>query len=121
MPGKIGITNEIGRLRKVVVHSPGKELLAVTPSNRREYLYDDVLDLEGAREEHRRFTAILSRFTEVLEVRDLLRETLEAPEARRFLITRSEEATADRTLGAALAECTVEELVQHYIEGWRLP
>jgi arginine deiminase len=121
MPRGLGVTSEIGRLRKVIVHSPGQELLAVTPSNRREYLYDDIIDLEGAREEHRRFTTILSRFTQVIEVRDVLRETLELPEARNFLVTRSEEATADRTLRVELAECTVEELVQRYVEGWRLP
>jgi arginine deiminase len=121
MARKIGVTSEIGRLQKVIVHSPGKELLAVTPSNRSEYLYDDIIDLDGAKEEHRRFTTILSRFTEVIEVRDLLHETLQLQEARNFLIQRSEEATADRTLRVELAECTVDELVMRYIEGYQLP
>ena len=117
----LGVHNEIGVLRKVIVHTPGPELLAVTPSNRREYLYDDIIDLERAAEEHRRFTSILGRFAEVLEVRDLLRETLENNEARDFLITRSEEVTADHSLRPQLSEIVPETLVQRYIEGWKLP
>ncbi len=118
MAAKVHITSEIGRLRKVLVHHPGRELLAVTPSTREDYLYDDLIDLEGAREEHRRFTSILRRFADVLELRDLLRETLAIPEARDFLITRSEEATADRTLGRLLSDLTPDVLVERYVEGW---
>lgn len=118
---QINITSEVGRLRDVVVHSPGPELLAVTPSNRTEYLYDDLIGLEGAAEEHRRFTSILRRFARVHDVRQLLAETLEQPEARQFLITRSEEVTADHSLGRGLANAAPQALVQRYIEGWRLP
>lgn len=118
-PAKVQINNEIGRLRKVIVHAPGPELLAVTPENRSEYLYDDIIDLEGAVEEHRRFSSILRRFTTVLEFRDLLEETLQIPEARQFLTTRSEEVTAHRTLGIELADCTTKVLTQRYIEGWK--
>ena len=116
---KVRVLSEIGRLRKVLVHSPGPELLAVTPSNRTEYLYDDIIDLAGARSEHNRFAAVLRRFAEVYELRDLLQATLPLPEARQFLITRSEEVTADRTLGAELRDQPVETLLQRYIEGWR--
>ena len=60
------VSSEIGRLRSVLVHSPGPELLAVTPSNRADYLYDDIIEAESAQREHRRFIAILERFTTVL-------------------------------------------------------
>ncbi len=120
MPPKIHLTSEIGRLRKVIVHSPGPELLAVTPANRADYLYDDLIDLEGAAEEHRRFVSILKRFAEIYEVRDLLEQTLAIPEARQFLLTRSEEVTADRTLKPTLADLAPESLAQRYVEGWAL-
>ena len=58
----LDITSEIGRLKKVLVHEPGAELLAVTPTNRDEFLYNDLLDLDRSREEHRRFTQVLRRF-----------------------------------------------------------
>jgi len=44
----------------VLVHTPGRELVAVTPGNREDYLYDDIIDLDLAQREHRRFVAVLS-------------------------------------------------------------
>src|SRR5512142_467428 len=72
----VHVASEIGHLRAVLVHSPGPELLAVTPNNRAEFLYDDLMDAESAQREHRRFVAILERFATVFQVRDLLREVL---------------------------------------------
>ena len=74
----VHVSSEIGRLRGVIVHSPGPELLAVTPSNRADYLYDDIIEAESAQREHRRFIAILERFTTVYEVRKLLTDILAA-------------------------------------------
>jgi len=117
----VRITSEIGRLRKVLVHTPGREVEAVTPSNREDFLYDDVIDLEAAAEEHRRFTSILKRFADVVVLRDALVETLASPAARQFLIARSEEATADRRLGANFAEMSPEAMADRYIEGFAMP
>src|SRR2546427_3846507 len=58
---RVRVTSEIGPLRAVLVHTPGPELLAVTPGNREDYLYDDIIDLELAQREHRRFVAVLER------------------------------------------------------------
>src|SRR5829696_9015701 len=84
----VRVTSEIGALRTVICHTPGPELLAVTPSNREQYLYDDIIDLDQARREHQRFRALLSRFAEVLDVRDLLADIVDQPEVRRFLVNR---------------------------------
>lgn len=119
MGSAIDVRSEIGPLQKVLVHPPGPELLAVTPSTRREFLYDDIIDLEGAAEEHRRFCSLLRRFSQVYSVRELLEETLAEPEARRFLITRSQEVTSDPSL-SDLDDTSAAELAQRYIEGWRL-
>ncbi len=43
----VHITSEIGQLRAVLVHTPGDELLAVTPRTRKDYLYDDLIDVEA--------------------------------------------------------------------------
>ena len=56
----------------MLVHQPGAELLAVTPSTRADYLYDDIMDVTRAQKEHRRFVAVLERFATVHHVRDLL-------------------------------------------------
>src|ERR1043166_10328911 len=80
------VSSEIGRLRSVLVHSPGPELLAVSPSNRADSLYDDIIDGEAAAREHRRFIAILERFTTVHQVRSLLADILGNAESRDLLI-----------------------------------
>ena len=60
----------------MLVHTPGRELEAVTPGNREDYLYDDIIDLEIAQREHRQFVSVLRRFARVHQVRDLLAEIL---------------------------------------------
>ena len=75
----LGVWSEVGRLQRVLVHRPGKELNRLTPSNRDELLFDDILWLEKAREDHDTFTAILSaENAEVVYLADLLAETLNA-------------------------------------------
>ncbi|MEZ4271672.1 MAG: hypothetical protein R3C68_09645 [Myxococcota bacterium] len=79
----------------------------MTPSNRQGYLYDDIVDLEGAAEEHRA-TSILRRYAdEVPEVRDLLTEALENPDAREFIIRRSE--LRREVVRAELERCAAEQ------------
>src|SRR3954464_13583886 len=85
-PMTVHVTSEIGRLRSVIVHTPGAELLGVTPTTREAYLYDDLPDADQARVEHRRFTAVLERFSAVHEVRTLLAEVLENRETRDLLV-----------------------------------
>src|SRR5260370_4604383 len=85
---RVHVTSEIGPLRTVLVHTPGRELVAVTPGNREDYLYDDIIDLELAESEHRRFVAGLERFAQVYEVRTLLTGLVARPHVREFLLTR---------------------------------
>src|SRR3972149_6495229 len=61
----VHVTSDIGPLRSVLVHTPGNELLAVTPGTREDYLYDDIINLETAQREHRRLVAVLERFAEL--------------------------------------------------------
>jgi arginine deiminase len=118
---RVRVTSEIGPLRAVICHTPGRELLAVTPSNREQFLYDDIIDLEQARREHHRFRAILSRFAEVYELRDLLAEIVDEPEVRQFLVTRVAEVAASEPLGGQLAEMPGPELIARFIEGREAP
>lgn len=108
----IRVTSEVGRLRSVVCHAPGPELATVTPGNREDYLFDDILDLELARQEHYVFTSILSRFTSVLEVADLLREAVAVPEGRDELLGAAGDAIRERAEGVP-----VDEVVSLFIEG----
>ena len=113
----VHVNSEIGPLRAVLVHTPGRELLAVTPGTREDYLYDDIIDLESARREHRRMVAVLERFTDVYEVRDLLADVLERRDVRDFLIARTMDVVPSDALARRLAELPTEELVTLLVEG----
>lgn len=118
---RVHVTSEIGQLRRVLVHTPGNELRAVTPSNREQFLYDDIIDVDQARREHHRFRAILSRFCEVLEVRDLLSDIIDEPHVRRFLVERVMEVASSEPLGDKVAETPGEDLIRMFIEGKESP
>jgi arginine deiminase len=116
MPG-VHVTSDIGPLRSVLVHSPGQELLAVTPGTREDYLYDDIISLEVARREHERLVAVLAKFADVLQVRDLLREVLARPDVREFVISKTTDVVPSHALARRLAELPPQQLASLLIEG----
>ena len=83
---RVHVTSEIGALGAVLVHTPGAELLGVTPGTREDYLYDDIIDLDQAQRQHRRFVAVLKRFAEVVEIRTALEHIVARPEVRDLLV-----------------------------------
>jgi arginine deiminase len=101
----------------VLVHTPGQELVAVTPANREDYLYDDIIDLESAQREHRTLVGVLERFADVYEVKDLLSEVAALPEARAFLVTRALEVVPSDALAQQLTALDPAALVALMIEG----
>src|SRR3954463_9554392 len=113
----VHVTSEIGRLRSVVVHTPGRELLGVTPTTREDYLYDDLPDAEQAQKEHRRFTAVLERFCQVYEVRDLLAQVLENREVRDLLVRETMNIVPREPLAREIEALPPAELVTMLIEG----
>ena len=81
------VTSEIGKLRTVMVHRPGLAVARITPDTKEDLLFDDVLWVEKAQEEHDRFTDILrSRNVEVLYFEDLLRDVLADAGVRKQLL-----------------------------------
>jgi arginine deiminase len=114
---RVHVTSEIGRLRAVLVHTPGRELVAVTPGNRAAYLYDDVIDLELAQREHRQLALVLERFAQVYEVRTLLSELVARPDVRELLVTRALEVVPSDALAKQLARLSSAEFVALMVEG----
>jgi arginine deiminase len=83
----LGVHSEVGTLRTVMVCEPGRAHQRLTPSNCDALLFDDVMWVEGARRDHREFvTRMRERGVEVLEMHDLLTETVALPHARRWLL-----------------------------------
>src|SRR5262245_42054187 len=84
-----GVHSEVGQLRKVMVCAPGLAHTRLTPTNCDELLFDDVLWVENAKRDHFDFVAKMrDRGVEVVEMRDLLAETLDNPEAKKWILDR---------------------------------
>ncbi len=113
----VQVTSEIGRLGAVLVHPPGAELYAVTPSTRADYLYDDIIDVVAAQREHRRFVALLERFAEVYHVRDLLAEVLADTAVRDRLMREMLDVVPALPLARELREMPPDDLVRVLVEG----
>ena len=101
--GQLGVYSEVGKLRKVLMHRPGLCLERLTPQNRTEFLYDDVVWVERAVEQHDAFTDVLrDHGVEVLYVQDMLAEAIAAsPDARRYIVDR---AVSSYTVGLSLVD-----------------
>jgi arginine deiminase len=113
----IRVTSEIGPLEAVLVHTPGLELEAVTPANREDYLYDDLIGLEVSAREHARLKAVLQRFATVYEISELLEEVLAERPAREHLIARTLDVVPSEPLAQRLAELPPHAIVKMLIEG----
>ena len=84
-----GVYSEVGRLRKVLVCRPGLAQKRLTPANCHELLFDDVLWVAQARNDHDAYTsAMIDRGIEVLELHDLLAGTMTDPIARAWVLDR---------------------------------
>lgn len=84
-----GVHSEVGKLRKVLVCAPGLAHERLTPTNREDLLFDDVMWVENAQRDHADFVAkMTSRGVDVVELHDLLGSTMDIPEARTWLLDR---------------------------------
>ena len=73
----IKVDSEIKKLKKVLLHRPGKELLNLTPDTLGELLFDDIPFLPDAIKEHAEFVSILEQNgVEVVFLEDLMAEVL---------------------------------------------
>src|SRR5437016_957285 len=84
---KLNVTSEIGRLKSVLVHLPGREIDVMVPPMMAQLLFDDILYGQVAREEHRRFQQLI-RFIadDVYDIEDLLEEVFEDDGVKRAIV-----------------------------------
>jgi arginine deiminase len=82
-----GVHSEVGTLRKVMVCAPGRAHQRLTPSNCDALLFDDVLWVDVAKRDHFDFMQKMrDRGIEVLEMHNLLAQTVAIPEARKWIL-----------------------------------
>lgn len=103
-----GVHSEVGALRKVLVCAPGLAHRRLTPTNNDDLLFDDVMWVENAQRDHADFVNKLhTRGVEVVELHDLLTETVGDPSARAWLLDRKIVANE---VGLGLVDSTREFL-----------
>ena len=119
----LGTNSEVGTLRTVMVHRPDLAHERLSPSNAHELLFDDVIWVRHARQEHDAFVDLMrERGVEVLLLHELLAQTLDDKEAREWLLSRRirpEEVTVmfAEPLTAWLTEMPSDELATRLTGG----
>ena len=79
-------TSEIGRLKKVMLHRPGRELENLMPEYLERLLFDDIPYLKVAQAEHDAFAQCLrENGAEVVYLTDLVEETIAEADVRQEL------------------------------------
>ena len=100
----LGVHSEVGTLRKVLVCAPGLAHTRLTPSNCDDLLFDDVLWVDRAKRDHFDFILKMREHgVDVLEMHNMLTETLEIPEAKKWILDN--QITANE-IGIGLVEET---------------
>ena len=117
------VPSEVGRLRRSILHRPDIELKRLTPTNRDELLFDEVLWVERAQHEHDAFAETLRELdVDVIYFDTLLRETVQLPHALDYIL---EHVFDERVYGpialdpvrAAVSSLDPQELTQTLIGG----
>src|SRR5688572_2502813 len=120
---QFGVHSEVGKLRTVMVCRPGLAHQRLTPGNCRELLFDDVIWVQEAQKDHYDFVLKMrERGVEVLELHEMLAQTLESKEARAFVLDRriTPNAVGVGTAEAIrpwLDEMSSPKLAEHLIGG----
>lgn len=118
-----GVHSEVGKLRTVMVHRPGVEHRRLTPTNMAELLFDDVMWVDRAEQEHDEFTAVMSdRGINVLFAQDLFSEALADENAKRWVLQhmlneRMIGVAASAHASDAIDAMTTDEIAEFLISG----
>lgn len=116
---KLNVTSEIGKLKSVLVHLPGREIDVMIPPMMAQLLFDDILYGQVAREEHRRFQQLI-RFVadDVLDIQDLLEEVFEDDDVKRTIVRDfARRNKLPRRLAGELLDLTPAALAEVLIGG----
>lgn len=113
----VNLHSEIGRLNAVLLHRPGREIEAMTPTNAATALYSDILNLDIVNEEYKYFSGALERVTKVFYVMDILEELMERKDVREQLVRESCKADGCSWLADELMRHDSATLARELIEG----
>ena len=112
------INSEVGKLRGVIIHTPGEELENMTPENAEKALYSDILSLSVASREYAQFRGVLKKLVDnVFEVEDLLIDILKDENIKKELINKISENENLEYIKNSLLNMDYKELAHTLITG----
>lgn len=116
---RLNVTSEIGKLKSVLVHLPGREIDLMVPPMMAQLLFDDILYGQVAREEHRRFQQLIRYIADdVIDIEDLLAEVLQDEDAKEFIVRDlAKRNRLRRPLVARLLDEPADKLAETLIGG----
>jgi len=121
--GSFSVSSEVGKLKRVMLHRPGKELERLTIDNKDELLFDDILWLEEAQKEHDTFADLLrDNGVEVVYFRNCLSHVLGEDSVRdplldEVLALEAIDIPLVSALKGVLMEVSASELAEILIAG----
>jgi len=116
----VDVETEVGRLRRVLIHRPGDEIVRMTQHDLHGMLFDDLLAPTETRREHDVMVDILrASGAEVLALDEVLRSALQAApaSARCELVERVCESTGATAIADELADWPADRLAYGLIAG----
>ncbi|MCM3121681.1 MULTISPECIES: arginine deiminase [unclassified Mesobacillus] len=120
----LNINSEIGELKSVVLHRPGKEVENLTPKYLERLLFDDIPYLPAVQKEHDYFADVLrNRGIEVLYLERLMEEALHTEDLRQEFIDQVLNESKSNLNGSRsiveeyLHSYSTEEMIQKVMSG----
>lgn len=113
----INVNSEIGRLKGVILHKPGKEVENMTPENAQRALYSDILNLSVVSDEYSQFENVLKHVTDVYYVKDLLADILQEEAVKQDLVNNILTAEGAPQYRDELLQLSAVDLSNTLIEG----
>lgn len=113
----VNLYSEIGRLKAVLLHTPGPEIEAMTPQSAHEALYSDILNLRIVSDEYKYFKGVFEKCTRTYQVGEVLTELLHNQNIAENLVRESCRLENCDFLADTLLTHTPEQLAYELIEG----
>jgi arginine deiminase len=113
----LGVDSEVGELEGVILHTPGLEIENMTPMNVERALYSDILNLSVASLEYQQLQGVLSKVTNVFQVKSLLERTLHNSKVKQSLVEKICENECAHEIKNQLLELSEKELARCLLEG----
>ena len=117
--GKIAIDvqSEIGKLKAVILHTPGEEIENMTPENAHNALYSDILNKMVAQKEYNSFSSALEKITQTFQLKDLLSDILKKENIKKKIIEQVCSLENTQSIYSILEQQDTNNLAKILIEG----